>query len=228
MLHEFLTVHREELIQRCRAKVSRRSSPPVTATELEHGVPLFLEQLVAVLRCETDLPSKRRAAPADGKSLAATEGRRTAALHGRELLAKGYTVDQVVHGYGDVCQSITELAKERTAPVTVDEFHTLNRLLDSAIADAVSAFGEQRDDAVRIQGNHDLHERMGTLADEHRKLIGIALKALDALKVGNIGVMGATGTVLEDSLRKMQDLVDRALPEMRLATGMTTTPQKPV
>ena len=39
---------------------------------------------------------------------------------------------------------------------------------------------------------------MGTLADEQRKLVETALKALEALKVGNIGLMGATGTVLED------------------------------
>ena len=43
MLHEFVTANREELIRRCRSKVSRRASPPVTLTELEHGVPLFLE-----------------------------------------------------------------------------------------------------------------------------------------------------------------------------------------
>lgn len=227
MLHEFLTVNREVLIQRCRAKVRRRSSPPVTATELEHGVPLFLDQLVGVLRNEEPNPaSMEHSARAESESLVGKERSRTASLHGRELLAKGYTVDQVVHGYGDVCQSITELATERTAPVTVEEFHTLNRLLDSAIADAVSAFGEQRDEAVSAQGNHDLHARMGTLADEHRKLIGTALKALDALKVGNIGLMGATGTVLEDSLRKMQELVDKSLPELRLSTGMTA-PHKP-
>ncbi len=154
------------------------------------------------------------------------ENSRTAALHGKELLAKGYSVDQVVHGYGDICQSITELARERAAPVTVTEFHTFNRLLDSAIADAVTAYAAQRDTSASIQGDHDLHAQMGTLADEHRKLILTAFKALDALKVGNIGLMGATGAILEDSLRKMQDLVDKSLPELRLSTGMTA-PGKP-
>lgn len=45
MLHEFVTSNRDELIRRCRSKVSKRDSPPVTPTELEHGVPLVLEQL---------------------------------------------------------------------------------------------------------------------------------------------------------------------------------------
>ena len=154
------------------------------------------------------------------------ESSRTAALHGAELLAKGYTVDQVVHGYGDICQSITELAKEKRAPITVDEFHTFNRLLDNAIADAVSSYGRHQ---VPLRPQHQririCTSGWGTLADEQRKLVETALKALEALKVGNIGLMGATGTVLEASLIKLRDLVDKSLPEIRLATGMTTPPK---
>ncbi len=220
MLHEFLTDNREDLIRRCRGKVARRSSPPVTETELEHGVPLFLDQLVEALRCEESSSGQDAAA----KSPAAAENSRTAALHGKALLAKGYSVEQVVHGYGDICQSITELARERAAPVTVTEFHTFNRLLDSAIADAVTAYAEHHDEALTIRADQDLHARMGTLADEHRKLIATALTALDALKVGNIGLMGATGTVLEDALHRMRELVDKSLPELRLSTGMTAPP----
>jgi hydroxymethylpyrimidine pyrophosphatase-like HAD family hydrolase len=66
---------------------------------------------------------------------------------------------------------------------------------------------------------------MGTLADEQRQLLDTALKALDALKVGNIGLMGATGTLLEDTLLKLRDLIDKSLPEIRLSTGMTTPPK---
>ena len=69
-----------------------------------------------------------------------------------------------------------------------------------------------------------VHERLGTLADEQRRLLETALRALDALKVGNIGLMGATGTVLEDSLLKLRDLIDRSLPEIRIESGMVTHP----
>ena len=69
-----------------------------------------------------------------------------------------------------------------------------------------------------------MHDRLGSLADEQRMLLETALKALDALKVGNIGLMGATGTVLEDSLLKLRDLIDRSLPEIRTTTGMVTHP----
>jgi hypothetical protein len=210
MLHEFLSSNREELIRRCKAKVGKRDSPPFMSARVEHGVPLFLTQLVEALRSQ--------------QPALAAESSRTAALHGKELLDQGYTVDQVVHGYGDICQAVTELAREQSAPVTVDEFHTFNRLLDNAIADAVSSYGHHHNQSVSAQGAQDLHHRMGTLADEQRQLLDTALKALDALKVGNIGVMGATGTLLEDSLVKLRDLIDKSLPEIRLSSGMTTPP----
>ena len=37
-----------------------------------------------------------------------------------------------------ICQAITEIALEPHAPITVEEFHTLNRCLDTAIAEAVA------------------------------------------------------------------------------------------
>jgi hypothetical protein len=226
MLHDFLTANKAEMISRCRAKVSKRTSPPATAAELEHGVPLFLAQLIDALRHEHSDPSAQYAKsfPPPKETPASLESARTAALHGKELLEGGYTVEQVVHDYGDICQSLTELAKEKNAPVTVDEFHTLNRLLDNAIADAVSSYGQHRDESLSSLGDQSLHDRMGTLAEAQRQLLDTALKALDALKVGNIGVMGATGYVLEDSLRKLRDLIDKSLPEIRLSSGMTALP----
>ena len=50
MLQEFIEIHRDEIIKRCRAKVATRSVPPPTKAEIDHGVPLFLDQLVAALR----------------------------------------------------------------------------------------------------------------------------------------------------------------------------------
>jgi hypothetical protein len=213
MLHEFLSSNRDELIRRCRSKVSRRDSPPVTPGELEHGVPLFLEQLVWALRCEQESPGldRDRIYGPLSKTPAAVESSRTAALHGKELLEEGYTVEQVVHDYGDICQAITELAQENSAPVSVEEFRTFNRVLDNAIADAVASYGRHRDESIGAR-DHDLHERMATFADEQGRLVKTALKALDALKAGNIGLRGATGNLLEQSLTELRDLIERSLP----------------
>jgi signal transduction histidine kinase len=212
MLHEFLTVNRDELVRRCREKVAKRSAPLPTAIELEHGIPLFLDQLIDTLRLELRTPIQGSQLPAE---IGATAGK-----HGNELLRKGFTVDQVVHDYGDLCQSVTELAAERNAEVTVDEFRTFNRCLDNAIADAVSAFGHARDKIRSAQGAHELNERLGSLAHELRNHLNSAILAFDAVKSGNVAVTGATGNVVDRSLLALRDIIDRSLAEVRLDEGL--------
>lgn len=143
VLHEFVTSNRDELARRCRSKVSERGSPSIAAAELQHGVPLVLEQLVWALRSEEETPASQRGRnhKASRSTPATVEVSRTAALHGKELREQGYTAGQVVQDYADIAQAITELATERHAPVTVEEFRLLDRFLDSAIADAVASYG---------------------------------------------------------------------------------------
>jgi hypothetical protein len=189
-------------------------------------VPLFLDQLTRTLEAEEANEageSMRISGASGGDSLALSEMGVAAAAHGSQLLKLGFSVDQVVHDYGDLCQAITDLAFERDAPFAIDEFRTLNRCLDNAIADAVLAYGSLRDSSR--DGDAELHERMGALADSQRVLIERALKALEVLKTGSLGIAGATGAVLEDSLMKLRELTDKALPELRLLTRMTTSPK---
>src|SRR5687767_12547720 len=161
MLHEFLSANRADLIERCRSKVAQRRAPKATDAELEHGIPRFLDELAEMLRHE-DMPGGVRTSGASARS----EMRTTAARHGHELLQHGFTVDQVVHDYGDLCQAITDLAFEREAPFEVDEFRTLNRCLDNAIADSVTEFSYQRDLLLEDAGVHALNDRLGFLAHE--------------------------------------------------------------
>src|SRR5688572_18760414 len=115
MLAEFIDLNRHEIIGRCRAKVAARLPSPVLAVEIDHGVPVFLDQLVDALR--SGVPK-------------GPEIDKVAVKHGRDLLLQGFTVSQVVHDYGDVCQTITEMALEKNALITTTDFRTLNSCLD--------------------------------------------------------------------------------------------------
>ena len=223
MLHEFLTSNRADLIERCRLKVVRRSAPRVTPAELTHGIPLFLDQLIKTLEVEqTSEPTRSRkvSGPAGGGGPWKSELGSAAALHGRELMQQGFTVDQVVHDYGDLCQAITDLAFERQAPIEIDEFRTLNRCLDNGIAEAVTEYSYQRYSVATNDGVKALNERLGFLAHELRNLIHTGTLAFTAIKAGNVGVTGATGAVLERSLIGLRTLVDRTLADVRVAAGM--------
>ena len=144
----------------------------------------------------------------------------SAIQHGHELLVQGFTVSQVVHDYGDVCQSITELAVEMNAPISTDDFRMLNRCLDDAIAGAVTEYGRERNQSTLDGEVARGTERLGFLAHELRNLVNTAILAFEVLKTGNVGVKGSTGNVLNRSLLGLRALVGRSLAEVRLTSGV--------
>ena len=210
MLHQFISENREEIIVRCRGKVVTRSTPKGAKKDIDHGVPMFLDQLVEELRLGLS------------PSLAITK---TATQHGLDLRRQGFTVGQVVHDYGDVCQSITDLAVEMNAPISTDDFRTLNRCLDDAIAGAVTEYGRERNQSTLDGETARESERLGFLAHELRNLTNTAMLAFEVLKTGNVGVGGSTGAVLHRSLVGIRSLVGRSLAEVRLTQGVQNREQ---
>ena len=149
----------------------------------------------------------------------------TARLHAHELLQHGYTIDRVVHDYGDLCQSITDLAVEDGMSISVDEFRTLNRCLDNAIADSVAEYANERDQLVTDRATDASEERLGVFAHELRNLIGTATYALSAIRTGLVGLSGPTAAVLDRSFISLRALVDRTLADVRLRVP-TSVPGK--
>lgn len=222
MLHTFLEVNRSALIDRCRSIATQRSAPPSTDAVLQDGIPLFLDQLITTLREDrTSKPSAHR--EASGYPVAksgALEIGISASRHGRELSKRGFTVEQVVRDYGDLCQAITGLASEINAPIQIDEFQILNRCLDDGIAEAVTEFSYQRKlvrDDTELQ---TLNEHLGFLAHELRNHLSTATLAFSLIKSGRVASGGATAAVMDRSLIGLRGLIDRSLADVRLTAGM--------
>jgi len=148
---------------------------------MERGIPLFLDQITNELRAGPDRSAEMKA---------------SALQHGRDLFSDGFTVGQLVHDYGGVCQSVTDLAVETGAAISTDDFRTLNRCLDDAIARAVGEYANQE----RVAGNRE--------SIRLRDLVYMATSAFEVLRGGTVGVGGATGDLLERSLSSLRDLVD--------------------
>ena len=217
-MHSFLSNNRDELIARCKAKVARRPNRAATPQQLTNGVPLFLEQLTNTLRAEGEgdvAESERISGPAGGDADALSQIGVSATAHGKELLSLGYTVDQLVHDYGDLCQAITDLAVERDAPFSVPQFRTLNRCLDNAIADAVTGFSAQRDATIALRRSADENERLGTLVHELRNFLQTAILGFTALESGRVPVGGSTGALVKRSLDAMAGLLEHSVAEVR-------------
>lgn len=218
MMYNFLANNRDELIERCAAKVAARPNRHASEAQLRNGIPMFLGQLTRTLEAEQASGAeagKVISGGSGGDTAALSEMGISAAAHGTALLAQGYSVDQVVHDYGDLCQAITDLAVERDAPFSVDEFRTLNRCLDNAIADAVTEFSSQRDISMAEQKTADLNQRLGFLMHELRNSLSAATLAVTALEVGGLTVGGATGAVLKRGHAAMGRLIEKSLEEVR-------------
>jgi hypothetical protein len=155
VLHDFLADNRAEIISRTRSMVAARWAPQATTSELQDGIPLFLEQLIERLRTEMQM------SPAMEIS---------AAKHGGDLLKMGFSIAQVVRDYGDLCQAVTELAVVKGAAVTVDEFRDFNRCLDDAIAGAVTEYTRLREHSITDRET----ERLGSMAHELRNCLSAA------------------------------------------------------
>jgi signal transduction histidine kinase len=201
MLHEFLQSNRDAIIGRTRAKAAVRPAPLATEAELKDGIPLFLDQLIETLRL----------------SQPSTEGMaQSAARHGRDLLKRGFTVAQVVHDYGGVCQAVTELASETKSSITAAEFHVFNRCLDEAIAEAVTEYTRSREKSITDEGA----ERMGDLSHELRNALGAAMLSFQVIKSGSVGPAGSTSAVLERSLRRALSLIESSVAQVRFDSGI--------
>jgi hypothetical protein len=154
---------------------------PSSPTQIDRGIPIFLDQLVEEL--------KNASSQTTGLS-------QTAVKHGQDLFLQGFTVSQVVHDYGNVCQSVTDMAVERSVSISSDDFRTLNRCLDDAIAIAVTEYTRHQ----QLSGHDQSHELRG--------LINTAIAAFEVVQSGNVGVKGMTGALVRQSLLDIRTCVE--------------------
>jgi signal transduction histidine kinase len=179
-LSEFLVRHRELIERRTSEVFLARSAPTPTESEWRRGVPIFMEHLIEIL---------------DRGDVA-----ETATDFGRRLFGLGFTVSELVHGYGSVCEVVTQLAREVGEDIGTSDLEVFNRVLYVAMAESVTA--------------HE-RERTAALAHELRNVLYAATVSLEVMKKG-IETGGSTSDALDRSLTLMGTLIDRSLAEAPL------------
>ncbi len=223
MLHEFLLKNEKEILASTEEKTLELAGEHPSSPQLKQGLPIFYKQVIEIIR-HADKPSKPPAKDIEAISKAADESdepamaeaagqpaeaklAESAGNHGKELLRLGYTLSHVVHAYGAMCQSITEIASKKKSEISPSEFHALNRCLDVAIAGAVTEFQAHQDSnksAVKdTPSDFFIHEM--------RKALASANMSLEMIRKGVVGVGGATGQVLEKSLQRLSSLLEQSV-----------------
>lgn len=197
-MRAFIIANRQRIENRARKLLRALPVPRTSAREVDDGIPIVIDQLLDALQ--------------RGDRASEEEIEKVAAEYGRRLFARGFTVGELVHVYGTLCESVTKVGEELNARFSNGEFEMLNRVLDVAIAGAVTGHQQQRTDANADE--EVLH--LGSLAHELRNTLTSAAMSFSVIKKGIVGTEGRTSAALERSLRRMSDLLDRALAEVRL------------
>jgi signal transduction histidine kinase len=211
-LSDFLILHRELIERRTSDVFFARSVPTPAESELKRGIPIFMEQLIETLNRDGEV-----AGEIDDSEIA-----KTATGYGRRLFGLGFTVSELVHGYGSVCAVVTRLAGEVGHDIATSDFEVFNRVLDVAIAESVTAHERERNADAAEREN----ERIGALAHELRNALAAAAMSLTVIKRGTVGTRGPTADVLDRSLTLMGTLIDRSLAEVRLRTDPRPVPER--
>jgi len=207
MLHNFLLTYRTEILALCTAKLLSVSDSKITSNEMDQGLPVFYDELIEVLRADEN------DAEVITNQVADRLHHGSAMKRGKESFKLGYTISQVVHGYGALCQSITEFAANHSEQIIVArEFNRLNFCLDVAIAEAVTEFSKGQSE----QFAQAEVQRLGFLAHEMRNALNNMATAYHMIKEGLVGFAGSTSQILENALGRMSDIIDRSLSEVRL------------
>jgi signal transduction histidine kinase len=205
LLYEFLQANRAEILAQARQRVASRNQTEPASLELETGLPIFLDQLADALRLKDQTGTENQ-----GPIV------KSASRHGKTLWREGFTIRQVVQDYGDICQVVTALAVERNAPVTTEEFRTLNLCLDDATAEAVTAYARHSEGSIRAEGT----ERLGVLVHEMRSLLNTAILSFESIKSGVVALNGSTGLMHGRSLLGLRNLIDRSFADVRIDSGL--------
>ncbi len=217
MLHEFLLAKRDEILALCSLKITRLADSRSSSDEMERGLPVFYDELIEVLRFDTNESGSASNSAIESVHRSSVERR------GKESLKLGYSISQVVHGYGALCQAITQYVDEDSRQtVSPREFNRLNFCLDIAIAEAVTEFNRgQRENTAQ-----DEVQRLGFLAHELRNALTSATLAYQLIKRGKVAADGSTSRILEKAHMRMRDIIDRSLVEVRLRNEPTVQYQR--
>ena len=203
MLHSFIIEHQSEINDRIARRLRMRDARD-RADAPAREVGMFLEQLATILR-------NRREPLAGGSDIGATAMR-----YGANLMRSGKPATEAVQAYGDVCQVVTQLASEQSAPISAAEFSVFNSCLDYAIGNAVAEHARTTEESRAA----DEVQRLGHAAHELRDHLQTARLAFETLQRTQNLRDDSSAALLGRSLMNLGAVVERTLADVRLAAGV--------
>jgi signal transduction histidine kinase len=206
LLHQFMTDHRAEILERCIGKL-KQEMPERAEEELEQGVATFLDEVLRALQRDSGVLV----------SSPLPEASETAARLGEARQRAGHGVTKVPEIFAAISSAVGAIGKDHALSITAEEYQAFNRCLDTGVATSIENYWKRE----RADEDARLAERVGFLAHELRNALGSAVMAFKALKNSDAAMQGVSADVLARSLLRMEALVTRALGDVQLEVGIT-------
>ena len=118
--------------------------------------------------------------------------------HGKQRFRLGFDVQATVHDFGALCEAITDASMAHDQTISTREYQILNQSLDT--------------DAERTS-------HLGFIAHELRNALSAAMMSFQMMRSGKVSFAGTTAGVLERSHRRLRELVDKLLVDVRLKSA---------
>jgi hypothetical protein len=201
VLDTFIDAKRSEIVGHCLHALQKRY-PDRLDEDLSHGFASFIDEVIDALRENGGGPAPSRES--------------NAAQHAIVRKRQGFDLSRVIHDYGLVCDSISELLDVHDKQPSAREFQILNRCIDEAVSQAVEAFWSE----THEEETQEKAERLGFLAHEIRNAVSSASMAFNLIRYGRVAADGRTADVVQRGLVRISKLVDRALAEAQLSVDV--------
>ncbi len=205
MLHEFLSLYRNDIVGRCEAHYQLRN-PSRPRDELLNTIPEFVDEIIKAERREAGIP-ERSSLPGDTE-----EARKL----GEHRFRRGFKICDVVSDYGTICQVIGEIAIEHAVELDGRSYKLLNECIDSGLSQAITTYYE----LAVARGQQEFAEWFGFLAHELRNSLATAVLAYSFLRSGEVALESKTARILERSFNQLEALVSQTLATVQLKSGV--------
>jgi len=202
LLHEFMSDHRDEILNACHEQLWDLDEPALGYLEE------FFDEIVRAIG--RDLGVRESVSPLPGKS-------ETAARFGADRERAGLPVTQVPRFFAAISQALAVTGERYELTISAEEYKLLNLCLDAGLATSIENFWDRQ----RDRDHEKLTQQFGFLAHELRNALGNTNLAFKLLRTGSVAISGRTADVLGRNLLRMEALIAQCLASVQLDVGVS-------
>jgi signal transduction histidine kinase len=139
-----------------------------------------------------------------------------AGSHGKQRFELGYDVGALIREYGIVQDVLFRLIEQAGLSISLCEMQILSKFMVGAITASATRYAHEREEEMRRQSS----KHIAFLAHELRTPLGSMHLAFERLRSTVLTEDNRSSVVMSRSLRKLSNLIDDALVEIKLRDGV--------